>query len=71
MVEIGDRLDGGRVAAISDSELRYVKRGRNVVLKIPKAGLFRGDFAIFNLFALNRFKQGFEIAFPKSITPLR
>ena len=36
MVEVGDRLDGGRVAAISDSELRYVKGGRNVVLKIPK-----------------------------------
>lgn len=36
MVEVGDRLDGGRVAAISDNELRYVKSGRNVVLKIPK-----------------------------------
>ena len=36
MVEVGDRLDGGRVAAISDSELRYIKGGRNVVLKIPK-----------------------------------
>jgi type IV pilus biogenesis protein PilP len=36
MVEVGDRLDGGRVAAITDSELRYVKGGRNVVLKIPK-----------------------------------
>jgi type IV pilus biogenesis protein PilP len=36
MVEVGDRLDGGRVAAISDSELRYVKGGQNVVLKIPK-----------------------------------
>ena len=36
IVEVGDRLDGGRVAAISDSELRYVKGGRNVVLKIPK-----------------------------------
>jgi hypothetical protein len=36
MVEVGDSLDGGRVAAISDSELRYVKGGRNVVLKIPK-----------------------------------
>ena len=36
MVEVGDRLDGGRVAAITDSELRYVKGGRNVVLKIPE-----------------------------------
>ena len=36
MVEVGDSLDGGRVVAISDSELRYVKGGRNVVLKIPK-----------------------------------
>lgn len=36
MVEVGDRLDGGRVTAISNSELRYVKGGQNVVLKIPK-----------------------------------
>ena len=36
MVEVGDRLDGGRVAAIGESELRYVKSGRNVVLKLPK-----------------------------------
>ncbi|MEX3314887.1 hypothetical protein [Sulfitobacter sp. PS-8MA] len=34
-VEVGDRVDGGRVAAIGDSELRYVKRGRNVVLRMP------------------------------------
>ncbi len=34
-VKIGDRLDGGRVAAIGDSEIRYVKGGRNVVLKMP------------------------------------
>ena len=35
-VKIGDRLDGGKVAAIGDSELRYVKNGRSVVLKMPK-----------------------------------
>ncbi|MEO9574610.1 MAG: hypothetical protein ABJ263_03655 [Tateyamaria sp.] len=35
-VEVGDRFDGGRVSAIGDSELRYQKSGRNVVLKMPK-----------------------------------
>lgn len=35
-VKVGDRIDGGQVAAIGDSELRYVKRGRSVVLKMPK-----------------------------------
>ncbi|SLN34388.1 hypothetical protein PEL8287_01700 [Roseovarius litorisediminis] len=35
-VQVGDRLDGGRVAAIGDSELRYIKGGRNVVLKMPR-----------------------------------
>ena len=34
-VKVGDRIDGGRVAAISNSELRYAKGGRNVVLKMP------------------------------------
>ncbi|WP_415921010.1 hypothetical protein [Tateyamaria sp. SN6-1] len=34
-VQVGDRFDGGRVSAIGDSELRYVKGGRNVVLKMP------------------------------------
>jgi hypothetical protein len=34
-VKVGDRIDGGRVAAISNSELRYQKGGRNVVLKMP------------------------------------
>ncbi len=34
-VEVGDRLDGGRIAAIGDNELRYVKGGRNVVLRVP------------------------------------
>ena len=35
-VEVGDRFDGGRVSAIGDSELRYQKSGRNVVLKMPQ-----------------------------------
>jgi hypothetical protein len=35
-VQVGDRLDGGRVAAIGDSELRYSKNGRNVVLEMPE-----------------------------------
>lgn len=35
-VVVGDRIDGGRVSAIGDSELRYTKRGRSVVLKMPK-----------------------------------
>lgn len=34
-VKVGDSVDGGQVAAISDGELRYVKRGRNVTLKVP------------------------------------
>ncbi|MBW4973699.1 hypothetical protein KZZ08_08725 [Roseovarius mucosus] len=35
-VQVGDRLDGGQVSAIGDSELRYNKRGRDVVLRMPK-----------------------------------
>lgn len=34
-VQVGDSLDGGRVAAIGNSELRYTKNGRNVVLDMP------------------------------------
>ncbi|MCA0960583.1 hypothetical protein [Salipiger bermudensis] len=34
-VKVGDRLDGGRVAAIGDSELRVAKSGRNIVLRMP------------------------------------
>ena len=34
-VKVGDRIDGGRVAAIGESELRYVKSGRNLILTIP------------------------------------
>ena len=35
-VKVGDRIDGGKVAAIGDGELRYVKSGKNVVLKLPR-----------------------------------
>ena len=34
-VQVGDRLDGGQVAAIDTDELRYIKRGQSVVLKMP------------------------------------
>ncbi|MGR3676821.1 MAG: hypothetical protein ACU0AZ_02395 [Paracoccaceae bacterium] len=34
-VKVGDRVDGGRVVAIGDSELRYQKKGRNLTLLIP------------------------------------
>ncbi|SDK37298.1 hypothetical protein [Aliiruegeria lutimaris] len=35
-VKVGDRIDGGRVAAIGTSDLRYQKGGRTVTLKMPK-----------------------------------
>lgn len=35
-VQVGDRLNGGRVAAIGDTELQYTRNGRNVVLKMPQ-----------------------------------
>lgn len=35
-VQVGDRIDGGRVSAIGDSELRYQKGSRNLILKMPK-----------------------------------
>ncbi len=35
-VKVGDNVDGGRVLAIGDSELRYKKGGRNMTLKIPR-----------------------------------
>ena len=35
-VKVGDRIDGGRVAAIGEGELRYTKGGRTVTLKMPK-----------------------------------
>ncbi|WP_425073065.1 hypothetical protein [Sagittula sp. S175] len=35
-VKVGDKIDGGKVAAIGESELRYVKGGRNVTLQMPR-----------------------------------
>ena len=35
-VEVGDRIDGGKVAAIGKEQLRYTKSGRNIVLRMPK-----------------------------------
>lgn len=35
-VGVGDRLDGGRVAAITASEVRYEKRGQMLVLEMPR-----------------------------------
>jgi hypothetical protein len=34
-VGVGDRLDGGRVAAIGETTLQYVKNGRTFTLDIP------------------------------------
>ncbi|SDD96869.1 hypothetical protein [Ruegeria marina] len=34
-VKVGDTIDGGRITAIGDSELRYQKGSRNLTLKIP------------------------------------
>ncbi|WP_319826488.1 hypothetical protein [Thalassovita sp.] len=35
-VQVGDSIDGGKVAAIGETELRYVKGGRAIVLKMPR-----------------------------------
>ena len=35
-VRVGDRVDGGQVAAIGDSELRLIKGGRDVTLTVPQ-----------------------------------
>lgn len=35
-VSAGDRLDGGRVAAVTATELRYEKRGQMLVLSMPR-----------------------------------
>lgn len=35
-VKVGDRIDGGRVSKIGNSELSYRKGSRNVVLKMPR-----------------------------------
>jgi len=37
-VKVGDRFDGGKVAAIGDGQLTYVKNGKTIVLKMVKAG---------------------------------
>ncbi len=34
-VQVGDRIDGGQVAAIGEDDLRYIKNGKNIVLEIP------------------------------------
>lgn len=34
-VQVGDRIDGGRVIAIGESQLQYQKSGRNLTLKMP------------------------------------
>ncbi|MFS4582432.1 hypothetical protein [Phaeobacter sp. C3_T13_0] len=34
-VKVGDKIDGGRVLAIGDSQLQYQKGSRNLTLKIP------------------------------------
>ncbi|MCR9126252.1 MAG: hypothetical protein NXH82_08980 [Rhodobacteraceae bacterium] len=36
-VQVGDTVDGGRVSAIGDSDLRYQKGGRSVTLTIPSS----------------------------------
>ncbi|MGR3540476.1 MAG: hypothetical protein ACU0BS_03495 [Hasllibacter sp.] len=36
-VQVGDRLDGGRVQAIQGDRLQYVKNGRAIVLEVPGA----------------------------------
>ncbi|MDJ0857606.1 MAG: hypothetical protein QNJ03_00905, partial [Dinoroseobacter sp.] len=34
-LQVGDRLDGGRVSAIGEASLRYTKGTRNIVLEVP------------------------------------
>ena len=36
MVTVGDTIDGGKVAAIGEGELRYIKGGKNITLKVPQ-----------------------------------
>ena len=35
-VKVGDRVDGGKVASIGESDLRYIKRGKNITLTMPR-----------------------------------
>jgi type IV pilus biogenesis protein PilP len=37
-LQVGDRFDGGQVSAIGDSELRYVRSGQDMVLRIASRG---------------------------------
>ncbi|MEZ5770364.1 MAG: hypothetical protein R3D61_01600 [Defluviimonas denitrificans] len=37
-IKVGDRLDGGTVAAIGDNSVSYVKRGKTIVLAMTKKG---------------------------------
>lgn len=37
-IKVGDRLDGGTVAAIGDNSVSYVKRGKTIVLALTKKG---------------------------------
>lgn len=36
-VKVGDRIDGGRIVAIGDSQLQYQKGGRNRTLNLPNS----------------------------------
>ena len=72
MVEVGDRLDGGRVAAISDSELRYVKGGRNVVLKSPKARDYSAAISPFSICSRSiDSNKALKLPSPNPSSPLR
>jgi Tfp pilus assembly protein PilP len=35
-VSVGDRIDGGTIAAITDDEVRYQKGGRMIALEMPR-----------------------------------
>jgi type IV pilus biogenesis protein PilP len=37
-VKVGDQLDGGSVVAISASDLRYQRGGKEIVLSMPREG---------------------------------
>ena len=36
-VQVGSSLDSGRVTAIGDSVLNYVKRGKTIALQLPSS----------------------------------
>jgi hypothetical protein len=35
-VNVGDRIDGGKVASIGRNSIKYVKGGRSKTLKVPE-----------------------------------